>query len=136
LANRIVEHLRREAPGFASAIIAETSPRALPRDGRRLKGKTTVTLEDVLQGRQLGADAVHAWWPIEQWDISLGPTYAYPPPGRHYDIPDTALQSEVIENLLAAGTCVSATPQAAASLRASGICLATGYAAGRIAALA
>jgi len=44
------------------------------------------------------------------------------------------MRSAVIPNLLAAGTCVSATADAAASIRASGICLATGHAAGALAA--
>jgi anaerobic glycerol-3-phosphate dehydrogenase len=70
---------------------------------------------------------------MERWDISSGPSYIYPPVGQPYDIPPGALQSEAIENLLAAGTCISATTAAAASTRASGICLATGYAAGRLA---
>jgi hypothetical protein len=133
LAERIVSNLRSQIAGFAEVQIAETSPRALPRDGRRLKGKATVTEDDVLSGRQIGPDAVHAWWPIEHWDISTGPAYVYPPPGRHYDIPSGAMQSATIENLFAAGTCVSANATAAASLRASGICLATGHVAGTLA---
>lgn len=130
LAERIIEHLKQELPGLAAVRIAETSPSALPRDGRRLKGKATVTEDDVLSGVQIGESAVHAWWPIEHWDPDKGPTYAYPPVGRHYDIPADAMQSDLVENLFAAGTCVSATASAAASLRASGICLATGHAAG------
>jgi hypothetical protein len=133
LAEKIVQLLIAEVPGFADARIAEKSPRILPRDGLRLRGRYTVTEQDVLQARQHGPDAVHAWWPMEKWDISTGPTYAYPPPGRHYDIPDDALRSDAITNLLAAGTCISASSAAAASTRASGICLATGYAAGRLA---
>ena len=133
LFNEIVDHLKNEVPGFAAAEIAETSPHALPRDGRRLKGKNIVTEENVLEGRQLDQNAVHAWWPIERWDLTAGPVYTYPPQGRHYDISNDALQSAVVENLFAAGTCVSATAAAAASLRASGICLATGHAAGQLA---
>jgi hypothetical protein len=134
LAEQIISYLKFEISGFGDVTIAEMSPRPLPRDGRRLKGKAIVTEEDVLQARQLGPDAVHAWWPIERWDITTGPTYAYPPEGVHYDVPDEAYQSATIANLFAAGTCVSATSNAAASIRASGICLATGEAAGRIAA--
>jgi hypothetical protein len=130
LAERIISNLRSQIPSFANVKIAESSPRPLPRDGRRLKGRGTVTEADVLQSRQIGPDAVHAWWPIEKWDVATGPSYAYPPPGVHYDIAATAMHSAVIENLFAAGTCVSATATAAASLRASGICLATGEAAG------
>jgi hypothetical protein len=43
------------------------------------------------------------------------------------------MKSATIQNLLAAGNCLSATAGAAASLRASGICLATGDFAGRLA---
>jgi FAD-dependent oxidoreductase family protein len=133
LAETVVQLLISQIPSFKDARIAEKSPRILPRDGLRLRGRYTVTEHDVLQARRHAPDSVHAWWPIETWDISTGPTYAYPPPGRHYDIPDDALRSDSITNLLAAGTCISASSAAAASTRASGICLATGYAAGRLA---
>jgi hypothetical protein len=133
LAEAIVHLLIDEIPGFKDAVIVEKSPRILPRDGLRLRGRYIITEQDILRGRQHGLDAVHAWWPIETWDISTGPTYLYSPSGQHYDIPDDALRSDSITNLLAAGTCLSASSVAAASTRASGICLATGYAAGRLA---
>jgi hypothetical protein len=129
-----IQVLRERIPAFSPATIIEMSPRALSREGRRLRGKYIVTEEDVLSARKHGPDAVHAWWPIEHWDAEMGPTYAYPPPGDHYDIPPEALQSGVIDNLFAAGTCLSATRAAAASTRAGGICLATGGKAGEIAA--
>jgi hypothetical protein len=130
-ANQVVKILKQEIAGFASARIVEKSPRILPRDGLRLRGRYILSEDDVLQGRKHGPDAVHAWWPIERWDISHGPTYAYPPVGDHYDIPPNALKCAAVDNLLAAGCCLSATSGAAASSRASGICLATGDAAGR-----
>jgi FAD dependent oxidoreductase len=132
-ANQVVKILKQEIAGFVSAHIVEKSPRILPRDGLRLRGRYVLSEDDVLQGRKHGPDAVHAWWPIERWDISHGPTYAYPPTGDHYDIPPDALRSAAVDNLLAAGCCLSATAGAAASSRASGICLATGDAAGRLA---
>ncbi|MGA2439905.1 MAG: FAD-dependent oxidoreductase [Tepidisphaeraceae bacterium] len=132
--NRVVQHLIRQIPALANARIVEKSPRILPRDGLRLRGRFVVDDQHVLLARQFGPDAVHAWWPLERWDVAEGPTYAYPPVGRHYDIPDAALQSAAVENLLAAGACLSATSAAMASIRASGICLATGHAAGRLAA--
>jgi 2-polyprenyl-6-methoxyphenol hydroxylase-like FAD-dependent oxidoreductase len=131
-AESVIRTLVGEISGLEDARIAEKSPRVLPRDGLRLRGRYTVSEGDILRACRHGPDAVHAWWPIEKWDVSTGPTYAYPPPGRHYDIPPNALRSETIANLLAAGTCISATAAAQASTRASGICLATGYAAGRL----
>ena len=133
-ADRVIDHLRCEVPDFSSAGIVEKSPQVLPRDGRRLKGKMSLTEEDVLTARKHGGTSVHAWWPVERWDTSAGPTYAYPPVGEAYDVPGEAMQSAVIDNLFAAGNCISATAGAAASSRASGICLATGAAAGRMAA--
>jgi len=77
---------------------------------------------------------VQAWWPMETWEADGGPVFTYPPIGSPYAIPEEALQSDRFDNLLAAGACVSATRAATASLRAGGICLATGDAAGRLAA--
>jgi hypothetical protein len=130
----VLHRLMRDVPGFAQARIIEKSPRLLERTGYRLAGREILGEEDVLSGRQRGTEAVHAWWPMERWDPVKGPVLEYPPPGRHYDIPLEALRSAVVPNLLACGACVSATPGAAASLRAAGICLATGDAAGRLAA--
>ena len=134
-AHRVIQHLIQESPGFAKARIIESSPRALPRVGHRLRGRAIVTEQDILQARHHDSPAVHAWWPIERWDLSQGPTYLYPPLGEPYDIPDDALASAAVGNLFAGGACLSATPAATASLRAAGICLATGGAAGRIAAM-
>jgi glycine/D-amino acid oxidase-like deaminating enzyme len=134
-AERVLEFLIKEVSEFAAACVIEKSPRAMPRDGRRLRGKFVISETDVRTARRHGPDAVHAWWPLEHWDVAKGPTYAYPPPGEHYDIPDEALRCNSVENLLAAGACLSATAAAATSIRAAGICLATGAAAGRLAAL-
>ncbi|HWE04011.1 MAG TPA: FAD-dependent oxidoreductase [Tepidisphaeraceae bacterium] len=134
-ATGVVDYLRREVSGYSTARVVEMSPRPLARDGRRLRGEIVVTEQNVLEARRHGPDAVHAWWPVERWDVNAGPTYDYPPVGAHYDIPDAALRSAVAPNLFAAGACLSATAGAAASLRASGICLATGHAAGRLAGL-
>jgi len=132
--DRTIAYLQRELDSFKAATIVDRSPHALPRDGRRLAGRYVVTDQDVMTARKFGASAVHAWWPAERWDSATGPSYAYPPAGDHYDIPADAMKSATIKNLLAAGNCLSATPGAAASLRASGICLATGTAAGELAA--
>lgn len=133
-AARIFDQLKAQLPDFANARIIEQSPHILPRDGSRLLGRSMLTGDDVLLVRKIAEpNTLHAWWPIERWDRAQGPTYAYPPPGDHYDIPLAALQSARFENLFAAGACISTTASAAASARASGICLATGEAAGHLA---
>jgi hypothetical protein len=134
IAGEVVAYLVGEIAAFAGATVVEKSPRALARDGRRLRGKFMVTENDVVTARKHGVGATHAWWPMERWDVEQGPSYDYPPAGDFYDIPAEALRSAAVENLFAAGGCVCATAGAAASIRASGICLATGDAAGRLAA--
>lgn len=133
-AEEVIHCLALGVRGFANARIVEQSPASLRREGRRLAGKFLVSEDNIAIGRKHGSAAVHAWWPMERWSAQAGPSYEYPPLGEHYDIPGEALQSAVIENLAAAGACLSATAGAAASTRASGICLATGGLAGKLAA--
>jgi len=133
LAQRVIEYLKSQLPALKSVQIVEKSPRILPRDGLRLRGRATLSDQDVTAGRKIEGDCVHAWWPIERWNSSRGPSFAYGPQGEHYDISPDMLRSEIFDNLLAAGTCLSATAGAAASSRASGICLATGAMAGEAA---
>jgi len=133
-AMRVAHRLTREVPGCADAVILEQSPRPLARNGRRLLGRRILCEQDVLTPNRCPSDAAHAWWPIELWDVSQGPIFTYAPTAGPYDISHDALCSQRVMNLCAAGACLSATALAAASARAGGICLATGDAAGRIAA--
>lgn len=130
----VIGCLVRDIPECAHVRIVERSPWPLARDGWRLRGRYVVTQDDVLAGKGRDSRGVQAWWPMETWEADRGPAFAYPPIGSPYAIPDEALQSDRFDNLLAAGACVSATRAASASLRAGGICLATGDAAGRLAA--
>ncbi len=130
----ILDILKSGVAGLKDASIVECSPRVLPRDGRRMLGRYTLTEEDVLTARSFGGDSVKAWWPAERWDAAVGPTYDYPPIGQPYEIPADSLRCAAIDNLFAGGNTISATAGAAASSRVSGICLATGSAAGVLAA--
>ncbi len=55
---------------------------------------------------------------------------------RSYGIPARCLVAEGVDNLVVAGRCLSATHAAAGSARGQPVCMATGHAAGVIAALA
>jgi predicted flavoprotein YhiN len=56
------------------------------------------------------------------------------PEHAHYEIPARCLQSAPIQNLFMAGKTISADVDAIASARVMGCCLATGAAAGKLAA--
>jgi hypothetical protein len=84
-----------------------------------------------LSGRQFADSVARASWPIEMWDDGrLGPTYEWLDDGCSYDIPRRSLESRDIDNLFAAGRCISASHDALGSARVIGTCLATGEAAG------
>lgn len=126
--------LKNTLDAFAQAHIIEHSPSPQSRDGLRLAGLFTLTQQHVLSPPPCNDPyAIKAWWPIERWDAATGPTYQYGPVGEPYAIPTNALRCATVNNLLAAGMNISADADAAASLRASGVCLALGDAAGRLA---
>ena len=126
--NSLLHELRARLPdAFAPARILARASIPQPRQEARLKGDLTLTENDVLAGRKYGSEqAVRNAWPIEFWHPVEGPQYDYLAPGDWYEIPTGCLRTAAVVNLRCAGRCVSATPRAAASVRAAGACLALG----------
>jgi hypothetical protein len=104
------------------------------RDGGRIRGRYTLSADDVRQGRRFADAVCRCAWPIEYWDPDEGVSVEYLPPGSHYEIPLRSLQLEEIDNLYAAGKCLSADRLAHASARVVGACWAMGQAVGAAAA--
>ena len=73
-------------------------------------------------------------WPLEQWNEHGVVRFRYLPAGTHYEIPARSLRAARVGNLFMAGKTVSADVDAIASARVMGCCLATGAAAGNLAA--
>lgn len=131
--NDVLRVLQENLPELAEAEVLATSPRALPRDGPRLRGRKVLTADDVLAGKAFKGHNAKGAWPIEFWHQEEGPQYEYLPDNEYYEIPAACLRAERLHNLICAGRCISATARAAASVRVAGICLATGQLATRIA---
>jgi hypothetical protein len=130
----VTEFLKR-MPGFARAFVSHTAAQVGVRESRRLVGRYELTRDDILSGRRFPDVVARACWPIELWEPRrLGPTYEYLEDGQSYDVPLRSLQARDIDNLFAAGRCLSGTHEALGSARVIGTCLATGEAAGRRAA--
>jgi len=120
----------RGLPAFREARITAFTPHLLPREGCRIDGLETLTRDDVLHARKRDAAVARGAWPVEYWDEETGVSYGYPPDGDWYDIPVGSLRpADAPANLLCAGRAVSADASAAASIRAMGVCMATGEAA-------
>jgi len=128
----IVAFLRR-LPDFARTTLTQVGSLGV-RDGGRIRGRYTLTADDVRQGRRFADAVCRCAWPIEYWDAERGVSVEYLPPGVQYEIPLRALQVEGIDNFWVAGKCLSADRWAHASARVAGTCWAMGQAVGRAAA--
>jgi hypothetical protein len=133
LAVDVFKFLRHKIPDFRHSHILWQAKQVCERDCARLSGAYVMKARDVLSGRKFSDAVISGAWPVEYWDKAGGPRYSYVANG-HYQVPPGALRAKRIKNLFAAGRSTAADGVAAASLRAGGMCMATGEAAGRAAA--
>ncbi|MCF8037116.1 MAG: FAD-dependent oxidoreductase [Desulfobacteraceae bacterium] len=137
-ANAIKAHLigffRRCFSGFENCTTPDESSPVLHREGARGRGGYVLTNPDVLSAAKFSDAAARGCWPVEQWDENGHFSADYPAGGQYYEIPGRCLRSAEIENLFMAGRSISADSGAIASTRVIGCCMATGEAAGKLAA--
>ena len=116
-----VEELRK-TPSYQDVYLMETAPQLGVRITRVLSGVETLTMKGVTEGRKF-PDCV-----------AVGGAWA----GDHqeWQIPYGALLPKQIDNLLAAGRCISGEPRMSDLIRVIPNCFVTGHAAGCAAALA
>jgi ribulose 1,5-bisphosphate synthetase/thiazole synthase len=135
LAEEAAAFVIAHVPGFADAFLADTAPTLGVRESRRVVGDYVLTGEDV-SGLARFPDAVAAGaWPREYHVEGRDTEYVNLPEGGWYQVPLRALRPRGLPNLWAAGRCVSADPDALASLRVMAPSLALGQAAGTAAVL-
>ena len=130
----VIQFLRANVAGFENCGTPLTSFTAASRAGRMIIGQHLLTGADVLSGRKFPDAAARCAWPVEQWSADGVARFQYLPPGVHYEIPARSLRARQVTNLFMAGKSISADVEAIASARVMGGCLATGAAAGVLAA--
>jgi hypothetical protein len=131
---QLIAFLRTNVCGFEQCETPQNEFTVARRAGRMIVGKYVLTGEDILAGRKFSDAVARGAWPIEQWDAKGAVRFKYLPAGTHYEIPARSLQAAQVENLFMAGKTISADVDAIASARVMGCCLATGAAAGNLAA--
>ncbi|MBD2847420.1 FAD-dependent oxidoreductase [Paenibacillus sp. IB182496] len=133
-----VQALARTA-GWERLRLVATAQQLGLREGRRLRGRYTVTRDDLIAGSRF-PDAVcratlpvdvHALGPEREGEDARQQVQAQP-----YDIPYRSLVAADIANLLMAGRCISGDFHAHASYRVTGNAVPLGEAAGVAAAMA
>jgi len=132
--DEICRFLIGEAPAFRGARLCRSATQVGIRTGGRIRGEARLAGSDVLECRRFADGVVQGAWPIEEWRDGARPEMTHLPEGEHYEIPAGCLCVENMENVFAAGRCISASERALASARVMGIALGTGWAAGKLAA--
>ena len=130
----LIEFLRANVRGFESCATPLKEFTTAHRAGRMIVGQYVLTGADVLAGRKFPDAVARCAWPIEQWDAKGTVRFKYLPAGTNYEIPARSLRAARVDNLFMAGKTISADVDAIASARVMGCCLATGAAAGQLAA--
>jgi hypothetical protein len=122
-------------PGFERARLTRLADDIGQRESYRLKGLQTLSVEDILHGRTWPDAIARGCYPVDIHSATTEElaTHEVGGPGW-YDIPVGCLQSSAVDNLLVAGRCISADRQGFASARVLPTAMATGQAAGMIAA--
>jgi len=133
-ADAIQRFLIANVPAFREARFGGAAPQVGVRAGRRLQGRATLLDDDVLHCRTFADGIARGGWPVEQWGELSRPALAFLSERGCYEIPLDCLRPRGLDNVLAAGRCLSAAPGALASARVIGTALATGWAAGSAAA--
>jgi hypothetical protein len=128
--------LKKYIPGFAGSFLTALGAQIGVRESRRIRGRISVTAEDIRAGRTFPDSIALGAFPIDIHDPG-GKDLDWKPEDRSrcYEIPYRVMYGE-IGNLLVTGRCVSATHEAMASIRITATAMALGQAAGIAAVLA
>lgn len=134
----MLELFRESIPDFRHAHILTSGPEIGVRETRRILGDYQMTAADILECRPQHDPIALGSWPIDihpaDGRVGVHPHKEDPP--APYPIPLRALVVRDLANVLVAGRCLSATHEAHGSTRVSGTAMATGQAAGTVAAIA
>jgi len=136
----IIDGLRSLGGAWSNVRIVATGEQIGVREARRVRGRYTVTVDDLIEGRQHD-DAVcrvNFGIDVHSTDASKGKAYATENKTKTqpYDIPLRALIARDVDGLLMAGRCISGDFLAHSSYRVTGDAAAMGEAAGVTAAIA
>ncbi len=133
--------LRSLGGGWTETRLVTTAEQIGVRDGRRIKGRATVDVDDVKIGARCADGVCRSEFVVDVHALTeqAGKTNAYGAAGvraKPFDIPLRALVAADVDGLLTAGRCLSGDFFAHASYRVTGNAVATGEAAGVAAAVA
>ena len=125
----IVGLLKEKYPEFRNCSIVSSGINAGVRETRRILGRYTLTGQDLLEGRKFPCPVARCAHPMDVHKAASSQQTLTKLEKPAY-IPHTALLPQGVDNLIAAGRCISADRDAYASLRVQGTLMSVGTAAG------
>lgn len=135
--HQLMRFFRTRLPGFANATLMDTATQIGVRETRHMHGRYTLTADDLTSGRHFPDVIARYGYPMDIHSPTGNSGY-FSEAGKtanSYEIPFGCLVPQVIENMLIAGRCLSATHEAHAAVRVMPAAFAMGQAAGTAAAL-
>lgn len=135
----LVRALRAMGGPWKNLALIATAPQIGVREGRRIRGLYTVTVDDILAGRRHEDAVCECTFGVDVHATGKSGSGSYDAENslkaKAYDIPLRALIAADVERLLLAGRCISGDFLAHSSYRVTGNAVATGEAAGVLAAV-
>ena len=133
----MVAFLQEAVDGFQDAQLLMCAPEIGVRESRMIQGEYLLTAEDLLNCVKFPDSVARGVYQIDIHSPDGSGTYLRQiPKGDYYTIPYRSLIPKGMENLLAAGRCLSSTHEAQSAYRVMPICCCIGEGAGTAAALA
>ncbi len=134
----IARALREMGGKWEGTALVATAEQIGIRDGRRVKGRDTVVVADVIAGRTRADAVCRSGFCVDVHGLTKdGPAYGNEGVrAKPFDIPLGSLVAAEVDGLMIAGRCISGDFFAHASYRVTGNAVATGEAAGIAASMA
>lgn len=137
--------LRKYVPGFTGSYIVSTPMQIGVRESRHIKGGYTLTKDDIIDGVDFEDRIGRGAYPLDIHDVGAnkrtmnvttsGAGISHWKIHKSYAVPVRCLMPVGLDNVVVGGRSISATHEAAASIRGQSVCMVTGHAAGALAAL-
>lgn len=132
----VMRFLRGYVPGFERATLVSSPYQVGIRETRHVHGGYRLGERDVMEGRSFDDQIGRGAYPLDVHHVESGSGGSTLwPVARSFGIPVRCLIPEGLDRLVVGGRAISATHEAAGSIRGQAVCMVTGHAAGVVAAM-
>ncbi|MGJ8653594.1 MAG: FAD-dependent oxidoreductase [Opitutaceae bacterium] len=128
--------LKKWVPGFKDSVLVYTGPQIGVRSSRQIKGRYTLTGQDVIQRKKFSDTIAHTGYPIDiHSPTGTGTDHVKPEWGSFCHIPYRCLVNDQVQNMVTVGRCISVDFEAQGGVRTTPTMGAVGQAGGLAAAI-